>query len=523
MELLAPRATKGSLVLVSKNAIQSVVASEGVVLSASPLAAGGMRVEAEGVAGEFSLSWVDRPATGGGPPESVLSASTQVLISIDGRDVRSSSRITVEAFGQSFREFTVRLPRGARPVQTGLAPPVESFEQIGDMSSAGEEAGVDAKAGSEWRVTLSADQSKAVTVELQTIEPLHGTSNGIALALGGFEVVGAVPQQGEVGLLVDDGWQLRWEPNDSVQPVHRSEVDFSWATPAAAADSLTAAFRFARQPWVLPVRLVPREQRVVATPAYELTIQPGEALLQMEVAYRIEGGRTLPTLFSPEFALAGWDHQQTTTRSIEDTLEVEEQADTYAFRAASATSRRPTVTLEFRRSLDDREGGRIELPLPEPKGDALVLTPGSVTVTADTSLQLTPDLASSAGLVPVPMDTADDIAAGRPPGQQFRYRAVYHPLVFGARVKPREQRLLVDCETLVSIGADHTVVDQFLEFDVRYQAAQFAAAGVAQHAHELGTGIASDYRHRDQRTGHAAGRIGAPLRIHFGGGQSTGT
>src|SRR5690606_9025236 len=140
----------------------------------------------------------------------------------------------------------------------------------------------------------SADQSEAVTLELETSQPLHGSTNGTAVVLSGFEVVGAVPQEGEVAIQVDDGWQLRWEPSDSVRLVHPSELDFSWAGAEATPENFAATLRFARQPWSLPVRLVPREQRVVATPSYELTINPGEALLRMEVEYRIEGGRALP-------------------------------------------------------------------------------------------------------------------------------------------------------------------------------------------------------------------------------------
>ncbi|MGI9457548.1 MAG: hypothetical protein ACR2NU_13370, partial [Aeoliella sp.] len=60
LRLLAPRAMKSSLVLAFENAIEKVVADEGVVLAAQPLAAGGMRVETTDLGGEFTLRWEDR-------------------------------------------------------------------------------------------------------------------------------------------------------------------------------------------------------------------------------------------------------------------------------------------------------------------------------------------------------------------------------------------------------------------------------------------------------------------------------
>ncbi len=475
IDLLAPRATsRGSLVLVSKNSIKSVAASEGVELSTSPLAAGGMRVKAEGVVGEFTLSWVDRDDSQ--QPTSVLSASSQVLVSMDGRDVKCSARITVDAFGRSFREFTVRLPPGASHVpsashtQNGQsASPIDTVETAVDSNSAGEEASGQGNRGTELRVTLSSDQTEPVTLEVQTIEPLHGTGSGIDFTLSGFEVIGAVPQVGEVGILVDDAWQLQWEPNDSVRPVHSSEVDFSWAANQLTDNKLTTVLRFARQPWSLPVRLAPREERVVATPSYKIRLSPDEALLEMEVAYRLTGGRALPILFSPRFSLAGWDHQKTTTRNIERAIEVEEQQDIYAFATADATSRSPTVTLDLRRPLEVDADGNFVLTLPEPQGDALVLNGGRVTVIADTSLQLTPDTSLSIGLVPLPVDEYTEEEDGVATGQQYRYRGVYQPLVFAGKQKPRPQRLLVDSRSSVEMADDQVLVTQDLEFEVRHQ------------------------------------------------------
>lgn len=484
LKMLAPRATKGSMELEIASPIQSIVASEGVVLKSTAIGDGGTKIEAEGIGGETSFSWLDRPAESP-RTESVLSASAKMLVTIDGRDVRTQARITVESFGQSFREFVVRLPPGARRVPTGELPaPIESIEDITD-----EEAS-EGNGTTEVRVTLLADQTAPVSVDLQTIEALPSGGDGqdnkdLSLTLSGFEVVGALPQDGEVAVVVDDAWQVRYTPNDSVRLVHPSELDLTWLKTQPVAGSVTAAFSFARQPWSQPMRLVPREQRVIAKPTYKLTIGPNEALLNMVVEYQIEGGSSLPVAFAPRFSIEDWTHQKTTTTNLEGTQEVGQQdIETFAepradgessayfgFSMAYATSRRPTVTLDFRRAWkpDETKSFALKLPSPDGRGQTLTINPSTLTVTADTGLQVTPDSARSQGLVPLPIKDASDTLPGQPPGQQFEYSGVYPPLTFAAERTARPRRVLVENKSKIAIDPTEAEVTQVIEFDVRHQ------------------------------------------------------
>ncbi|WP_252855305.1 hypothetical protein [Aeoliella straminimaris] len=497
LKLLAPRATKGSLVLVSTRSLQSVIASQGVRLRSTSLAAGGTRVEAEGIAGESSVSWVDS-SDENIEAESMLTATTKVFVSIGGRNVRSRAQITVESFGPSFREFIVRLPPGAHHNPSGTPPSNVSITTLRDASSTGEEAGSNPQ-GSELRVTLPADQNKPATVIIDTIELLPAGDKNMTLELSGFEVLGALPQDGEVAVEVDDTWQVRCDPTDTVRLIHPAELDLSWMKDAPSVDELTMALRFARQPWSLPVTLMSREQRVVATPSYELTINPNEALLQMEVDYRIEGGRSQRVPFAPRFKLAGWEHLSTSTINLEGTQESggppdletfgprdsgeNQKADYFGFSSAFATSRQPKVTLELRRTWKPEEADHFVLDLPslapglDQPVNQLVINPSELTVLADTSLQLTPDAGQSRGLAAVPIEDGDDLRAGLPPGQQFRYRGVVPSLAmagdsvlaFAAEKSQRPRRIVVQSHSDVGMNAGEIEVEQTFEFDVRHQ------------------------------------------------------
>ncbi|WP_425396136.1 hypothetical protein [Aeoliella sp.] len=490
LKLLAPRATKDSLVLVSTRSLQSAVASQGVRLTSTALAAGGTSIEAHGIGGESSLSWVDRPDEST-ETESVLTASTKLLVTIGPREVRTRAQITVKSFGQSFREFIVRLPPGAHHDSTRSLSSNVSITTVRDAASTGEEAGQNSQ-GTELKVTLQADQTKPATITLETYEPVPTGGKDISLNLSGFEVLGALPQDGEVAVKVDDSWQVRCEPTDTVRLIHPAELDLSWIEPATSIDELTLALRYARQPWSLPLRLMPREQRVVATPSYVLTINPNEALLRMEVEYRIEGGRAQRIPFAPRFKLEGWEHLSTSTVNLEGAQEAgglpnletfesrqDQRAEYFGFSSAYATSRYPKVTLELRRIWKADEADQFVLSLPplDPGLDQLTINLSTLTVLTDTSLQLTPDEKLSRGLAAVPIDDTDNTLTALPPGQLFRYRSVVPslavadkpPLALAAEKSQRPRRIRVQSNSDVYLSNGQVEVDQTFEFDVRHQ------------------------------------------------------
>lgn len=478
LRLLAPRAVKSSLVLTTGESVQSVVASEGVQLTVTPQAEGGTHIEAEGVAGESSVSWVDRPRETESR-ESVLSAKSKQIVILDGRQVRQLVRLTVESAGPSFRDFTVRLPPGAQykdNATRSLSSPVESIKEIQDTS---ERVGSTGRERTELLITLEADEAQAVSVELETTQAMPAGEQS-EIHLSGFEVVGALPQEGEAAVVVDPALQLRWQPTDALRPVHPQEVDLSWSSSLVEQEDVQAAFQFSRQPWNLAAVLVERQRRVVATRDYELQINSSDATLQMEVRYRIEGGRTLPVLFAPRFALEGWELERTTTVNIEGlqeeglgeptlfapSAEEADQPQSVGFENAQANSRLPVVTLWFRRTLPE-VGKGFELTLPYPDHDAVVLNPSEVAVIADPSVKLKP--ADMQTLSPEAVTPEDDLIAGLSPGQVFQYRGVLKKLVFAGERELRPRRTIVASDADVRMAVNETTVEQVLSLDVRHQ------------------------------------------------------
>ncbi|WP_145251881.1 hypothetical protein [Aeoliella mucimassa] len=486
LRMLPARATKVKLVLESAGAIQSTAASEGVVLTTRTLDSGSVQIEADCQGGETAISWVERPVTTDSP-EATLTSSAKLLITISGRDVETQARLSVQSYGQAFREFRVHLPPGATYQRSAFAPPIASIEEVNAVDNLG---------GTVLRVRLVAEQSDPVTVDLETKQTVEVNDDISKLTLRGFEVAGAVPQDGEVAVVVDDDWQLRFEPTDGVRLVRRGEVDLTWLAAPPDPKQVKAAFRFARQPWQLPVEVVPRQQQVLATPSYTLTINPGEALLRMEVTYQIEGGRSLPVFFDPSFELEDWTLVRTSTEGIEEAQEFDRPGDpmgigdmsqhVYGYDSAFAMTRSPRITLELSRVWQPEENEAFQLRLPCPIFDSLELNPSKLVVKSDTSLQITPDLARMSGLSPLPIFDDQDAARGETIGQQFRYRGDYAPLEFAARRQPRPQRVLLNCETDVNIEGDFISVVQDLLLDIRHQPANSIMLATPQGLKNLG-------------------------------------
>ncbi len=487
LRLLVPRATKSSLELASKEVIEKVVASKGIVLSSKPMAGGGRRVKAIGMNdGEFVLSW-EEPRRTADPLAPLLGATGKLFSTIDGQSVRTQAQIKVQSFGGPFREFKIWLPPGAQRIPQQPSAP---FESVVEDPAGAEGAGAEGR-GTLLLVRLTEETKGPVILKLKTDQPVGVPTLSSPVELAGFEVEGAVRQYGEIGVLMDDQWQLRWKLNDSVEQVSPSEIDRSWQTPRPKADDISTALRYSRQPWSLPVQLLRRQRRDVARPMYLLTIHPGEAILEMQVDYQISGVRNFPVHFPLAFALEGWTVEEHLTSGLENTEESEETdrtaeeksgessgegrpGGTIEFRSASAILQRPSIELRMRRRLPMGKGAEaeiLELPLPYlySNQDRMAIDHGDLLVKVDSSLLLKPALARSIGLAPQAVERSTQLEGSDPAGQRFRYRGLQSRMQFAATRKLRPQRMEIAIQSRVTLDRDRLAVVQDFDYDVRHQ------------------------------------------------------
>ncbi len=238
LPLNCPRSTSSSLAMTLDTPITEARTSSGAVTTKKPTSDGGTRIEVAGPTGQFRLTW-QAANKDTASIASVLNAVGAIHVAIDGRGMRSDAHLTVRSFGGTFDQFRVRLPRGAKliPNPAAAGSPDPKYRISEEPPAPGATQSADS-AGQIVLVELKEKQQGSVVVDLSTEQPGHDASQGIEL--GGFEVLGAVRQFGDIALNVANDWQARWNIGRDVRQVDPTE-----------ARQLVAAYRSHRR---VPVR-----------------------------------------------------------------------------------------------------------------------------------------------------------------------------------------------------------------------------------------------------------------------------
>ena len=213
LSLNCPRSVSSSLALNIDSAIVDVRTGTGAVITKSSKVAGGTRVEVAGPTGQFRLSW-QNAKNDAASIASVLNAVGAIRVAIDGRGVRSNARLTVSSFGGTFDHFRVRLPRGAKLIPGGTS--AASQDRIYRISEESQTPGSTTAANNVGQIVLvelKEKQQGSVVVDLSTEQASSPASAGQPLELGGFEVLDAVRQFGDIALNVANDWQAAGIPD----------------------------------------------------------------------------------------------------------------------------------------------------------------------------------------------------------------------------------------------------------------------------------------------------------------------
>ncbi|MEM1303627.1 MAG: hypothetical protein AAGG46_01950, partial [Planctomycetota bacterium] len=481
LELNLPRATNSELELRSDKAVASPTATEGVLLPIKRSAAGGSILRLRGAVGPTTLAFRTATSEGSGQ-QALLRARGELELAIDDRSVRSTATITVDGLGRPFRRFVIRLPEGATLLpDPGLNDAGLRFEAI-DAQAAGVAASSGGGDGSFVRVSRPTRSTDPVAVTLSAATPLgdrDGEDN--AVDLGGFDVVGAVLQTGDVAIVVDDGVQVDWG-----RPTGATRLETAELPETLLRESPSFAVRYFRQAWKLPVRVGVRETRVEVTPTYRLEIAPEAARLTLDADYRVFGRGVLELAYE----LNDWPvpaDDPTGPVGLIDVDRVRHSGSRWVAPLNRAASRGTQVSLRFEQSYtaaaadgqtpkpqtaapQTTEPGPIELRLPTPVADSLGV--GSLIVVTHPSIELSVDAEQTTGLEPVAV-TPSDLAEDDPAGLRTRaYRIAAADLGevrFVAEGRSRPGRLQASSRGEVRLTGYASEVDQTLRFNALYQ------------------------------------------------------
>ena len=457
-----PRAVASRIAIEIADSVVAEATTGQAIVSKETLDNGNTLLKAMGFGNEFELRW---RGAGAEPCElaSVLQAGGVIHTHVDSRSVRTSAKLVVESFGGKFDRFQVRLPPGAALVGTleQESPDSVAAYSVIPIDAAVSPTGSPHEEAAQVLVKLKEPQKGPVTVALETEQSLRLSGTDLAVEIGGFEVLGAFRQYGDVGISVDNDWQLRWE-----RGVHVRQVDVSDVVDALAAQDLTATFQYDRQPWSLETRVLPRDSQVYVTPQYQLSIGSDEARLRAEFNYHIPGAR----IFEFRANLRAWQEMMAPVEPdafFANVLQTEDGELILQLRESSPRSLQ--VVLQLRKDLPSNKN-QLRLPLPIPVAD--VVMPGQLVVNSVPAIALSPRSAEMTGLaaefVPVPQPTSENL-----PGHERRVFRVFLPeATFVADRTTRARELQLDIHTAIEAGIASCSVEQLFHYRVRYQPMQ---------------------------------------------------
>ncbi len=418
----------------------------GTLMSSEAAESGGTRLTVRGAAGPFELVWsAAQEAQTELPP--VLEARGDIAITVDGRSVTSEARLTVGPFGEgSFDAFRVRLPPSARLVPR-LEPGI-TFTEVATSLSEANPGG-----GSLVDVRLAEEQSEPLEVSIVTERAHAAAGESAPIELGGFEVLGAARQTGQIQVRVLGDWQLVWQ---SRRNVRATEIERD----ADAAETSVTAFEYLGQPCSLTVQIVPRETLLSVEQSYVVDVSADRVELDAELDYLIRGAKA----FAVDVDLADWEIDEVGPLEYVDLagLVLDNRAP-LSIPLLQPTTGELKLRIRAHRDLDTGDD-RVDFSLPRPHANSI--GPASVTILAADNVVLTPQSDAIVGLTRRVGDVDDDL----PPRQQraLSYRGDPRQARFVARMRVESRRLLVSVDNHVVLNESGGDVEQALHYDVDY-------------------------------------------------------
>ncbi|HEX5445799.1 MAG TPA: hypothetical protein VFW87_18375, partial [Pirellulales bacterium] len=443
LRINAPRAVTSQLKLtVPLSEAAGEVSKDSVLVETRRLEAA-TEFQVTGLSGDFSIAW-QRPDQARVEAPAVLSVDGQVVAKIDGRGIRTSATLRVNAFGREFGNFKVRLPRGATLLPESAADytivPVEGADAAEHEPQVVE-------------VRLKAKTSGPVLVKLVTDQG-HDVTRGGSFELGGFEVLGAVRQYGYLAVQVKDDWQVTFGARQGVQ---QSE-DLPAEMPR---DDVVAEFVYYGQPYSLPAKIAPLPTRTSVDPSFRLQVEPRQLLLDATFKYHVAGAK----VFAIELDLADWTLDETTLGPpgvVKSAGLVAGQGNSRLVPLQQAATGEVELTFKARRPLEP-DARSLEVRFPRAIADSF--GEGELTIVPDDNVLLTPRAGAMDRLMPKPPSaSAGDASAddGQPPRKaHLAYRIDDPDARFVADLRLAERTVSVRVQSQVTLSAAAKVEQRF--------------------------------------------------------------
>ncbi len=445
LKLQVPRATHSELALevAMAKAVGRLV--EGGQLQAAKAQGNNTLFSALGLDGLLEFSWHSAERQGSTAP-TALEATGDVVVRVNGPNIRSEARLLVRSFGGQFDTFRVRLPPQATLVQT-----VHNGYSVAQISAADENA---ADRGREVEVRLDEPTGESLPVRITVDRSLDLSAADKTLEMAGFQVVDAVRQWGHVAVVVRDDWQVLWGQSRNVRQVEE-------VPEALSRERLAAAFEYFSQPFSLPARVIPRSTQTRVEPEYLVHVDANRTVLQGKLRYSIRGAK----VFAFTIAMQGWKNVEVGPDHLVDKDGVVITDEGELIVPLKRPSTQP-VTLELAGVQPvEADAERLQLVLPVPR--ATSSEPAMLVVQPADNVELVPLADKMVGLLP--QHVAPEIELPVRQQEPLYYRAQAEQASFVAQMTVHPQEITVETNAQIAVSKTTADIRQRIVYRVRHE------------------------------------------------------
>ncbi len=464
LKLNMPRAVSSELNLFVPVAGAVAQTTPPAVVAETKSEGDGTRFRVLGLSGDFSLAYRQGAARGVSLP-TVLEATGAMLVRLDGRSVQTQAQLTVRSYGGPFESFRVRLPSGA--ILISGDQPDYTVKLVSDADAQAEtrdapivEVRLRNPTVGPINVRLSTAQrfdtvdvagnTNERNLDEKTPPAAERRSQGSAVELGGFEIVGAVRQWGHIAVQVVGDWQVTWARRHLVRQIEDVPTEL-WR------EDLLASFEYFAQPFSLEARVQPRPTRMSAEAHYVAQVESHRIDLDANLTYRVSGSKA----FAVAIDLAGWEYDEASPNSAIKLDEVATTDGVLTLPLAQPTTGDIDLVVRLHRNLP-ADNEHLEFALPRLRG--ATLDPGSLVVQPADNVDLVPESDALQGLLS---------QVGRPTLElpKHHQRALVYSTSssdarFVAAMRVFQRHVSVTQATIVKVGRSSYHVHEQMDYDV---------------------------------------------------------
>ena len=410
-----------------------------------------------GIGGDFQLTW--RQNEEGAVPAPVLESAANIQFHVvDPRQVRVDARIRMSSSRGTLGPFRIRLPAGMRlepSDDSGYTMISVEDESTGPLL----EIRPDGRAASPWEFRLRGE-----------LVPLESSE---AIAIGGFEIEGAVRQVGTVEITVEDGWKVELTEEANIRRIDSLQPDVSSRT--------SQQCEFSRQPFSAHLR-IRKINPIRVEPSHMLTISPEQVVLESTFAYQVVGRQ----VGQVEIEMPGWTVDSVAPESIvaaDRIVKNESSLLTIPLVRNAANPGRFEIRVIAHREIPEG-GSTVDVGLPRPL--AAAGTTASLVVAPLDNVELNPRVRELSGLIPDSVPRPANLGPRQQQALFYRERIDAQETRFVADFQIRRRTVEITSRDLLRVENHRISVEQRCAFRVAYEPLSQIALQIPDLARELG-------------------------------------